>query len=251
LQVQVLLPTHIIKGVSWVDLLKFTTYQNILNFKSILTAIKLKGRVVFFKKKKIQKHAKKLNDYFYFYFLVFAEKNEHTHRYSKRTETLNIYNFLVIYNNLNHLFLKKGQTDSNRILFLMFDYRKQLRCNFILENKLIKSFSTGFVLTYTNTFKKELKKKKHSKVLLLKFVIKLLENIYNNYKLIIKIKGFSKNFYKWLNFFKLNNKLNSSKYKDYVYYIFEPSFNLSGKQIKKIKSIKRRMKKKYIYSNPI
>jgi len=161
-----------------------------------------------------------------------------------------VYSFLVMFNSYNQLFVKNKDI-FRKELIVLFNNKKNLRCNIILEKNTVNSFTMGFILNYINTFKKELRKKKNSKTLLVKFVIKVLDNIYSNFNLIIKILGMSKNFYKWLNFFKLSSKLSINERKKHLYYIFQPSLNLGAKNEKKIKSIKKRLKKKYIYSNPM
>jgi len=152
---------------------------------------------------------------------------------------------LVIKSSYNQIYIQNHEDNE---LIILFNNDVKLRCSLILLNKTVRTFTGGFLLHYTNTFKKELRKKKHTKILLVKFIIKVLDNIYPNYNFVVKVTGLSKNFFKWLNFFKLNSKLSTNKQK-YLYYVFKPALKLDSKNQKKIKSIKRRLKKKYVYSS--
>jgi len=100
---------------------------------------------------------------------------------------------LVIKSSYNQIYIQNHEDNE---LIILFNNDVKLRCSLILLNKTVRTFTGGFLLHYTNTFKKELRKKKHTKILLVKFIIKVLDNIYPNYNFVVKVTGLSKNFFK-------------------------------------------------------
>lgn len=132
--------------------------------------------------------------------------------------------------------------DKNQIVIIN-NKNTQIFTTLLKNNLIIKSFSTGFVLTFFKLFKKCLRRKLTSFVLQLKMLINMIDKFYIDDFFVFNIKGTKKNFFKWLNFLKFNIK----NFK-VLLYVYTPSVFYYPVKIKKIKSIKKRMKKKYLYS---
>jgi hypothetical protein len=90
------------------------------------------------------------------------------------------------------------------------------------------------------------KSKKSTKIMnvMVKSIIKDCKNNNNSYRLIIQIKGTKITFYKILEFLKdLLGKRSD------VYFIYTPTIPSNGKKFKKIRSLKKNFRKKYLKVN--
>jgi len=133
----------------------------------------------------------------------------------------------------------------NESLLLIFDVKgAQLRVSIISNNRLLKTITNGYVLRLAANFSKGLKKRVESSILTVKFVNTILTKFLKKKSIIICFKGVNVGFSRLLLFIKKN----ISSIKHSVFY-FIPSINYGYERVKKIKAIKRRMKKKYIYNS--
>lgn len=121
--------------------------------------------------------------------------------------------------------------------------KNQLFVSFFQEFKFFKSMSTGYTLHYLKIFKKNLRRKLSSFILQLKTILNIIEKNFNDSCFIFQIKGTKKNFFKWLNFLKI--KAQNLKV---LFYLYTPQLRYMNFGLKKVKSIKKRLKKKYIYT---
>jgi hypothetical protein len=131
-------------------------------------------------------------------------------------------------------------------LILINNTKTQIFTSFFNVLYFIRSISTGYVLTFFQDLKKNIKRKLFSFVLQLKVVINVINKCFPDNNIIFQIKGTKKNFFKWLNFLRVKTRLFNV-----FFYIYTPKINLTRGDIKKIRSIKRRMKKKYIYKEDL
>jgi len=118
----------------------------------------------------------------------------------------------------------------------------QLYTHFYNLEGLFKTFSTGFFLKFFKIFKKELKKRVTSTVLHLRSFLAILSRHYGAYYLIAFLRGSKKKFF---------SVFNLGKYKienfNLLFYFFIPSISIAKTKTKRIRSIKKRLKKKYMY----
>ena len=162
------------------------------------------------------------------------------------SKTLSIY-FFLYFVQFNHHFGSITTNNLDKQLGLVFDNRRhQFYSNINVMGRLIKSFSNGFFLKLFEFFKKELKKKKSSTLLHLKSVLTVCKKNFFKHDYYVFIKGIKKKIYSLLNICKfkmLNLKI--------LFLFYLPAVSISIKKYKKIKSIKKRLKKKYIYSEKL
>lgn len=135
---------------------------------------------------------------------------------------------------------------NNNQLILINNNTNQLYITLLRNNKYLISFSTGATLYFLQMFQKKLKKSIKSFVLQMKVLTSLLNNLYPKDWLIFNVFGTKKNFFKWLNFLKYS--LNNPKI---LLYIYTPNMFQTPIKIKKIKSIKRKFKKEYVYNEKL
>lgn len=131
-----------------------------------------------------------------------------------------------------------------RLLIVLAMGRKQMRVSLTAKNRLIKCFTAGYVLRLSKDFSKGLKKRQESSILVIKFLISTIDTLFSKNKKVLVFKGGNVAFSRILLFIK--KKLFKKKI---CTFYFSTNFNTGYENIKKIKAIKRRMKKKYIYNN--
>lgn len=132
----------------------------------------------------------------------------------------------------------------NYKVVLLNNKQNQLFISFLKDFKFLKGFSTGYVLSYLDLFKKNLRRKSSSYILQLKLVLNIIEKCFINDFFVFNIIGTKKNFFKWLNFLKI--KIKNFKV---LLYVYTPSIFNKPIKIKKVKAIKKRLKKKYLYQD--
>lgn len=132
--------------------------------------------------------------------------------------------------------------DNNQTIIIN-NKKNQLFVSFLQNFNFFKSMSTGYTLHYLKIFKKTLRRKLSSFILQLKVILNIIEKNFNNNFFIFQIKGTKKNFFKWLNFLKI--RVQNLKV---LFYLYTPQLRYMNFGLKKIKSIKKRLKKKYIYN---
>ena len=122
--------------------------------------------------------------------------------------------------------------------------RNQLIITLLKSLEILKSFSTGYIVNYLGLAKKNLRRKLSSFILQIKFLLGIIDKFYLRNFFLFNIVGTKKNFFKWLNFLKF--KLLGLKV---LIYVYTPSIFNNPIKIKKVKSIKKRLKKKYLYQD--
>jgi hypothetical protein len=127
-------------------------------------------------------------------------------------------------------------------LVILNNKNNQLFISFFKNFKFIKCFSTGYILSFLKIFKKNLRRKVSSFILQLKMVLNIIEKCFIDNFFIFNIKGTKKNFFKWLNFLKI--KISNFKV---IVYLYTPNIHQTPLKIKKVRAIKKRLKKKYLY----
>jgi len=153
---------------------------------------------------------------------------------------LNLYSHYTTNNKKNYFYLLSIKYLKNKPIILIIKYQSQLHSCILKNSKLIKSITNGIFLK-----KLELEKcqKKNDKLSLLN-----LKECYNtaiqlkqteNDFFLINIKNTNTKIFKILNFFK--KKIQYT----YTLIYFTPAINYSYVKFKKIKSIKRKLTKKY------
>lgn len=154
--------------------------------------------------------------------------------------TIKLKPALSYYINLKKL-LKKNDSNSFKTILQFKLTKKQLFSTIRYNTKLVKMYSNGMFLKQLNLTKKSKKKDSKVSIVNLKKTIEILTKMKKT-NLIINIVG-SKNFLlKYINFLKNNLKGNE------IVFVFTPVINYSLNRFKKIKSIKRKLKKKYSYA---
>ena len=140
--------------------------------------------------------------------------------------------------------LKQTTINIHYNVVIINNKRNQLIITLLKGLEILKSFSTGYIVNYLGLFKKNLRRKLSSFILQIKFLLGLIDKFYLRNFFIFNIIGTKKNFFKWLNFLKF--KLVGLKV---LVYVYSPSIFNNPIKIKKIKSIKKRLKKKYLYQD--
>jgi len=141
---------------------------------------------------------------------------------------------------LGDLFISNWADNSQ--IVVINNNRRQLFISFLKNMNLLRSFSTGYILRFMEIFKKELRTKMSSFILTIKTIFSIIEKFFIKSFFVFHVKGTKKNFFKWLNFFRIKlDKLRA------VFYLYSPLLRIGNHGVKKIKSIKRKFKKKYIY----
>jgi hypothetical protein len=130
--------------------------------------------------------------------------------------------------------------------FVIDNRHLQLFSHFYNLSGLFKTFSTGFFLKFFKIFKKELKKRLTSTILHLRSFLAILSRHYGAYYFLAFLRGSKKKFFSIFNLkkYKIENF-------NLLFYFFVPSVSISKKKIKKIRSIKKRLKKKYMYQEKL
>jgi hypothetical protein len=118
--------------------------------------------------------------------------------------------------------------------------KKQLFCTIFNKNKTVFFISNGFFLKKL-ILKKSQKKDSKVSILNLKNIVEFVKK--KNIKNLVVNLNIAKSFStKYLHFFKSNLK------KINTLYLYSPKLSFSKKKFKKVKSIKRKLKKKYTLS---
>ena len=137
--------------------------------------------------------------------------------------------------------LKKNNSNNFKTILQLKLTKKQLFNTIRYNNKLILMHSNGMFLKQLNLTKKSKKKDSKVSIVNLKKTMEIFEKMKKT-NLIINIVGSRVFLLKYVNFLKNTLKNNE------VIFIFTPSINYSLNKFKKIQSIKRKLKKKYVYS---
>lgn len=154
-----------------------------------------------------------------------------------------IYLKYINYYNFRNYFLinKRFNKIIYYYLFMLNIKKKKPFVNITLRNKTLLSVSTGFLLKKLNIEEKKSKKSLKTLYLLLKIVINNLNKNFKNYQRIIcNIKGSKKRLFQIIIFLKKKINFNN------IIFIYTPNFYQNSIKFKKIKSIKRRLRKKFI-----
>lgn len=157
----------------------------------------------------------------------------------KRTSLICNYSYVVKRKPIK--LMKKGIIKT----IIFNNTKKQLFISILSGSRLIRSISTGYVLKNVKNLKKNFKNKVNAYVLSFKFLTEIIENIFKKNIFIVQIKGCKIYFPKLIRF--INTKSLKSRFKLFV---FTPSIKYNSLNVKKVSSIKRKMKKKYIYNSP-
>lgn len=153
--------------------------------------------------------------------------------YLKYVNYLNFKNYFLI--NKKYIFLK------NYFLFILNIKKKKPFVNIIIKDKVLLAVSSGFILKKLNISEKKSKKSLKTLYLMLKIIINNLnKNFFNYKKIICQIKGSKKRLFQIILFLKKKIKFNN------IIFIYTPNFYQNSIKFKKIKSIKKRLRKKFI-----
>jgi len=182
------------------------------------------------------------NQYFLYNFIIFFNQNKNTIFIYNKNKILFLYNYICLNSYvLNFSFFIKNKSIDYKSIILN-NKKNQLFISFLKSTKFFKSFSTGYILTYLELLKKSLKRQNSSYILQLKVILKMIDTFFIKDVFLFNIIGTKKNFFKWLNFLKIKTQILKV-----LVYIYTPSVFNTPIKIKKIKSIKKRLKKKYLY----
>lgn len=176
-------------------------------------------------------------------YLIYFNQNKKRKLFIKKNQIFYVYVYICINSYITNFNLSFNDFIADYKIIKFNIKNNQLFASLLKDTKLFKSFSTGYILNYLELFKKSLKKQTSSYIMLMKILLKIIEKFFLNDILLLNIVGTKKNFFKWLNFLKLK-----SNHLKILIYIYSPSIFNSPIKIKKIKSIKKRMKKKYLYN---
>lgn len=176
-------------------------------------------------------------------FLYYYTENKKNYTITKHQNIVYIYIYMCLHSYINTFNLLTNDYSTNYNTLLLNNKKNQLFVSILKNGLFFKAFSTGYILTYLELIKKSLKRQSSSYILLLKTILKMIENFFIKDLFLFNIVGTKKNFFKWLNFLKI--KTNNLKV---MIYIYTPSVFQTPIKIKKAKSIKKRLKKKYLYS---
>jgi hypothetical protein len=151
----------------------------------------------------------------------------------------NTLNLIMFYASVKNITNRNNLSNYNNVLQIK-STKKQLFCTIFNNKKIIFFVSNGFFLKKL-MLKKSQKKDSKVSILSLKNVIEFLKK--KSIKSLIVNLNFAKNFStKYIHFVKSAFKNTN------VIYVYSTLLNFSQKKFKKIKSIKRKLKKRYIYS---
>jgi len=206
---------------------------------------------------------------------IFNDKRNVSHKSKNWSKFFESYiNLLYIYI-YDYIFIHDlNQNDHNKCSFLhVFYYINKFNKKYLIKKNFFKKFFYHNVLTFHFTKKKvyatltyqdklisyvtpgiftkklgiETKKtKKSGKIVnvLCKTIVKTCINNENSHKLVVQIKGTKISFYKIIDFIKLTIK----KYTD-AYFIYTPVISSNNKRFKKIRSLKKNFRKKFLKIN--
>ena len=176
-------------------------------------------------------------------FIHYVKQNKKTITFNKSGMIFYVYIYMCIHSYITYFGLIENEKLFNYNTVIINNTKNQLFISILKNNNFFKSFSIGYILMYLDLIKKSLKKQTSSYILLLKIILKMIENFFIKDLFLFNIVGTKKNFFKWLNFLKLKT-VNLKT----LIYIYTPSIFQTPIKIKKIKSIKKRLKKKYLYN---
>ena len=169
---------------------------------------------------------------------------------------LNIFNTQKNNLQLNLIYLKYVNYYNNRFNFLTNNKfinvksyfliilnikKKKPFINVIIKDKTLIAVSSGFILKKLNINEKKSKKNLKTLYLILKIMINNLNKRLNKYnKIIFQIKGSKKKLLQIIMFLKKKIKFSE------IIFIYTPNFYQNSIKFKKIKSIKKRLRKKFL-----
>jgi len=154
-------------------------------------------------------------------------------------------NFIILLNNyikwnLNDVTKINNKKIQNNCIFLI-KFKKQLLSSIMLNGKLKKFLTNGVFIKKLDLKKSQ---KKDDKIVLINLndcILFIKKNFFKS-NIVVNIKNTNNKFIKVINFIKKN--FNTLKY----LLIYTPKIPYSNFKYKKVKSIKRKLKKKYNYS---
>lgn len=227
---------------------KFTPKKIMIKISKLRLPVKL----AIIKKQVTHKKLVRLNLYSNFTFTkyllhrYFSLRNVLFELYAPKVEYLRFLSFyssvMVKKSSFGLTFLETLNFTNRNQLILINNKNKQIFITIIRNAEFLISMSTGTCLKFLNLQKKELKRKVSSFILQIKLLINVINDCYTYDWLFVNIIGTKKNFFRWLNFLKYT--LLKAKV---LIYVYTPALFQAPIKVKKIKSIKRRLKKKYLY----
>lgn len=163
---------------------------------------------------------------------------------------LNNYMFLYVLYYVNK-FNKKYVIKKN--FFKKFFYHNVLTFNFTkkkmfatltYQDKLVSYVTPGIFTKKLDIDAKKTKKSNKILNILCKSIAKTCLNNENSHKLVVQIKGTKISFYKIIDYIKITIK----RYTD-AYFIYTPVISSNNKRFKKIRSLKKNFRKKFLKIN--
>jgi hypothetical protein len=126
------------------------------------------------------------------------------------------------------------------VIIIINILKKKIFITLIKNNKLILNLSPGIITKKLEINNKNAKKNLKIINLMIKTIINNFKKLYKSEYYFIQIKGAKNNIYTILNLLKIRVNLKKT------YFIFSPFINYNNYKFKKIRSIKRKLRKKFI-----
>jgi hypothetical protein len=103
---------------------------------------------------------------------------------------------MCLHSYVNTFNLLTNDYSTNYNTLLLNNKKNQLFVSILKNGLFFKAFSTGYILTYLELIKKSLKRQSSSYILLLKTILKMIENFFIKDLFLFNIVGTKKNFFK-------------------------------------------------------
>jgi hypothetical protein len=158
--------------------------------------------------------------------------------FNKKFSLLNIYT--------NYFFYKNKKTSFNKLglkkyaIIVINSVKKKTFISFIKNNKSILNLTPGIITKKLEIKEKNIKKSFKILNLMVKTTINNIKKVYNPSNYIIQIKGTKNNLNQLLTLLRV--RLDLSK----TFLIYTPIIGYNKLRFKKIRSIKKKLKKKFI-----
>lgn len=160
--------------------------------------------------------------------------------YDKKVRIFNLFNYYLNlnYKKINKLKEKNYYSNSENII-LILDIRKNKPKIFVINNnRCFLSITSGLIFKKLNLSKKKIKKSEKMLTLMIRTVFFKIKNLISYKKCLINIKGTKNNLF--------NIIININKiFKNKMSLMYEPRISYGRFKFKKIKSIKKRLRKKF------